>query len=194
MRGLCRRLLVLTLSTVCAAACTLQQGGTSSRASAARSTVTTGQMTLIDGPWAHQQPPADCRVTLGSAGSTPPSSIPTANAMPVPWVANWYGGPTLWTRLPPTGVLPVQPGGPGELAWTAKFPWWRTSPGQLTIDARRLGAGAADFQASVPAGYPPTGFQSSALNWSALGCWQITAHNAGAALTFTVWLEPLDGP
>lgn len=186
-------LFVAALSAFCAVACTAGQGGAgslppSARSSAARVTAT-GRPSLIDGLWAHEQPPADCPVTLGSASAEPPSSIP-ADAMPVPWAANWFGNSTLWTRLPPTGVLPVQPGQQGRPAWNTKFPWWRTIPGQLTVRAHRLG-GTGEFQADVSAGYPPTGFQSSDLNWSALGCWQITADNAGGTLTFTVWLEPL---
>jgi hypothetical protein len=112
--------------------------------------------------------------------------------MPVPWAVDWIGGGTLWTRLPPTGVLPVEPGEAGQLPWTTKFPWWRTAPGQLTIRARLLGTGGTgDFTASVPEGYPAIGFQPTGLNWSALGCWQVTADHADDSLTFTVWLQPL---
>lgn len=187
-------LLVAALSVLCAVACTAGHGGAGSRPPSARWSAVrvpaTGQPSLIDGPWAHEQPPADCPVTLGSATTVPPASIPVT-AKPVPWAANWFGGPTLWTRLPPTGVLPVQPGQQGRLAWNTKFPWWRTTPGRLTVRAQRLIGGTAEFHADVSAGYPPTGFQSSGLNWSAPGCWKITADNAGGILTFIVWLEPL---
>lgn len=112
--------------------------------------------------------------------------------MPVPWAANWIGAGTLWTRLPPTGVLPVQRALTGPLPWNSKFPWWRTAPGQLTIDAHPTGA-TAGFQARIPTGYPPTGFQSTDLAWASLGCWQITAHHNGNSLTITIWLQPLPG-
>jgi hypothetical protein len=149
-----------------------------------------GAATPVRTPWAREHPPPDCTVTVGSARTAPPATIDTGQ-MPVPYIANWYGTTTLWTRLPPTGVLPAQVGEPGELPWDTKYPWWRTVPGRLTISARHLAGGPASFAALVPSGYGATGFQSTSLQWSALGCWQVTATNAGRSVTFTVWVEPL---
>jgi len=183
-------------SIACAAACTADRHAPESvRTSAAQGSTSTPlaprQSSVIDAPWTQAKPPANCPVTVGSPATVPPSVL-EANDMPVPWAVHWFGDGTLWTRLPPTGVLPVEPGEAGQLSWTTKFPWWRTTPGQLTIRARLLGADAAgDFTALVPAGYAAIGFQPSGLNWSALGCWQVTAEHAGDSLTFTVWLQPL---
>ncbi|MGH3601580.1 MAG: hypothetical protein ACRDQH_15115 [Pseudonocardiaceae bacterium] len=84
-------------------------------------------------------------------------------------------------------MLPAQPGEPGGLGWDTKYPWWRVAPGRLSTTARHLEGPTATFAAHVPTGYGTTGFQSS----TALGCWQVSATNAGKSLTFTVWIQRL---
>lgn len=147
MRRASGLLAVGVASIACAAACTADRHAPESvRTSAAQGSTSTPlaprQSSVIDAPWTQAKPPANCPVTVGSPATVPPSVL-EANDMPVPWAVHWFGDGTLWTRLPPTGVLPVEPGEAGQLSWTTKFPWWRTTPGQLTIRARLLGADAA---------------------------------------------------
>ena len=142
------------------------------------------------GPWDNDRSPANCPVTGGKAATTPPASfVPTG--FPVPWVRDWYGNAALWVRLPRGGVLPVgrnPPGGPSGLPWGTKFPWWKARPGTVEVHARPIGGRAGRFSADV-LDYSELGFSPSGLNFSALGCWQLTATNAGTKLTFTVWVD-----
>jgi hypothetical protein len=142
------------------------------------------------GPWDDDHAPKSCRVTVGNPAAAPPASF-VATGFPVPWVRDWYGGATLWVRLPRGGVLPVgrnYPGDPSRLPWGTKFPWWRARAGSVWVHARLLGGRAGRFSADV-LDYTDFGFSPSGLNFSALGCWQLTALHAGAKLSFTVWAQ-----
>jgi hypothetical protein len=142
------------------------------------------------GPWDNDRSPASCSVTRGKVIATPPATF-VATGFPVPWVRDWYGNAALWVRLPRGGVLPVgrnSAGGPSGLRWGTKFPWWKARPGTVEVQARTLGGRAGRFSADV-LDYSELGFSPSGLNFSALGCWQLTAANAGAKLKFTVWVE-----
>jgi hypothetical protein len=105
----------------------------------------------------------------------------------VPWVDIWYGNDALWTRLPPTGVLPAL----GEAdSLSTKFPWWRIIPGRLTLQARRLDGPSDGFSGESPSsGYGALGFIPSGLRWPDTGCWQVTGTVSGHSLTFTVWVQ-----
>jgi hypothetical protein len=66
-----------------------------------------------------------------------------------------------------------------------KVGWWRTTPGKLTIDGRRLDAPAPPLKASIPDGYGPTGFQATGITFPTEGCWEITAR-VGTTHTFRI--------
>jgi hypothetical protein len=121
----------------------------------------------------------------------PHASPPTAPPLPVPYIHGWYGNDALWIAVPAGGVLPAEhPYGtawPSE--WGTKFPWWRVTPGQLTISARRLDGPSAEFHAEVPSGYGARGFSPSGLIWPSPGCWQVTGTVAGRSLTFVTRVE-----
>ncbi len=144
------------------------------------------QATAARQPWETAQPPPTCAVTRSGPTVTPPPPIePTV--LPVPWVRDWYGNDALWVRLPPTGVLPAEPGPTGGVG--TKFPWWRTLPGKLLVTAQRLDGPTGSFTADIPDGYGDLGFQVSGLGWSTPGCWRVTGTVRGHSLTFTVWVQ-----
>jgi hypothetical protein len=125
-----------------------------------------------------------CRVTRPNH-STPPGEKPSPQ---------FHGADGLWTVLPSGSVVV---GGPhelqpdGSIAW--KFPWWRGVRGRLRITGRRLDAPGPPVRASIPSGYGPTGFQSTAIIFPTEGCWQVTASAAGARMslvTLVIKAEP----
>ena len=66
----------------------------------------------------------------------------------------------------------------------SSLPWWRTGTGR-EISARRLdGPDDGRVKVSIPSGYGDTGFQSSAVYFSAPGCWEVTGTVATTSLTF----------
>jgi hypothetical protein len=95
-----------------------------------------------------------------------------------------HGNGKLWTILPVDGILVVVPEKDGTLG--AKFPWWRTVKGRLTIQGRRLDGAEGVLRSNIPKGYGATGFQSTALFFSGEGCWEIRGEADGAALTFVL--------
>jgi len=102
---------------------------------------------------------------------TPPESLGTKTG---PY-GFWYGNDALWVILRNDGMT-----------WGGKFGWWRTAPGQLTIEGRRLDAPSPPLAASIPSGYGDTGFQVSGLEFPTTGCWEVTGNVAGTELRFVV--------
>jgi hypothetical protein len=96
--------------------------------------------------------------------------------------ATYHGNGRLWTALYPQGI--VKPPSPRDGSIREKFPWWRAERGRLAITGHRLDGRARPLRARVPAGYGPTGFQSSALIFPSEGCWSATGTAGGASLTF----------
>ena len=95
--------------------------------------------------------------------------------------AAYHGNGRLWTLLYPQGVV-QRPRSDGSLR--EKFGWWRAGRGRLVITGHRLDGRAQPLRARVPAGYGPTGFQSSALIFPSEGCWRVRGAVGGASLTF----------
>jgi hypothetical protein len=129
----------------------------------------------------HPDPPADCPVTLPN-GRTPVDESPSP--------FQHHGNDSLITALWPNGVVVIEPSmerADGSLAM--KWPWWRTTPGQLSITGRRLDANAPRVQSQIPDGYGETGFQASAIFFPAEGCWELTGRVSDASLTFATWVE-----
>lgn len=119
-----------------------------------------------------------CRVTTPN-GSTPPGEAPDQRN---------HGNGKIWTVLWPDGKVIVRDRGwiqpDGRIAM--KWPWWRAldAAGPLTVTGRRLDAPAAPLEAMIPSGYGQAGFQATGLIFSTPGCWEVTGHAGGYALTF----------
>ena len=104
------------------------------------------------------------------------------------------GKGSLWTV--PIGVPEYQA---GRGVWTrVKLPWFRLSPGQLTVTARRVDGGTGTFNADIPPveAYPlglnPSigpGFIPSNLEFSTGGCWKVTARLADSQLVLYVDID-----
>jgi len=159
-------------------------------------------------PWSAEARPPDPTVVVppptaarGVATSPPPvASIPCPVTQPnrstPPGEAaspHSHGNGELWTVIDrdDTGVLRIRPDeveADGSLG--RKMFWWRGFPGSLTIEGRRLDAPAAPLRARIPAGYGPSGFQSSAVYFPSDGCWEVTGRIVGEGregrLTFVV--------
>jgi hypothetical protein len=67
-----------------------------------------------------------------------------------------------------------------------KFPWWRLAEGQLLISGRRLDGDAGPLRARIPSGYGNIGFQSTALIFPTVGCWEVTGRIGDKSLTFVI--------
>ncbi len=95
----------------------------------------------------------------------------------------WVGG--LW----PHGVIAVGPGFVDhDCRVRMKIGWWREVDGRLRITGRRLDGPAPPLRSDVPAGYGPTGFQSSGVIFPTEGCWEITGSVHRTALTFVTFV------
>jgi hypothetical protein len=101
-----------------------------------------------------------------------------------------YGNGKLWVGgLWPHGLIIVGHGFVDRRGRVGmKFGWWRTVDGRLRITGRRLDGPAPALQASVPAGYGATGFQSSGVIFPTEGCWQITGAVHRTTLTFVTFV------
>lgn len=107
--------------------------------------------------------------------SPPPSTMETKIAPNM----FWYGNEGLWVMLPVDGVM-----------WSRKVMWWRTIPGQMTIEGARLDAPAPPLESSVPSGYSDIGFQASGITFPITGCWEVVGKIAGKELRFVVTVVP----
>ncbi len=70
-----------------------------------------------------------------------------------------------------------------------KVLWIKPRGAELTITARKLGAHGTEFEASIPCCYP-TGFHATGLDFSAEGCWQVSAAAGGEEIRFVTWVRP----
>jgi hypothetical protein len=96
-----------------------------------------------------------------------------------------YANDALVVAVPKDGTLHPDPAsGPNEIS--VKFGWWRSIPGELVIETRRLDATTTPLAATIPSGYGDRGFQVSGLRFASAGCWQVTGAVGGRSLVFTV--------
>lgn len=99
---------------------------------------------------------------------------------------------TLFTMLPSAGIVIFSPHGPGRIfpdgSMGIKWPWYRTIPGEVIINGRRLDAPAPPMPTIIlrgkPDGYGETGFHPSGLIFPSEGCWEVTARVSDVGLTF----------
>lgn len=94
--------------------------------------------------------------------------------------AFWYGNDALWLTLSTNGTM----------LQSDKRYIWRTVPGPLTVDGRRLDAPAPPLDARIPDGYGDFGGQSTGLDFPTTGCWEIAARVSGRELRFVVNVVP----
>ncbi len=135
--------------------------------------------------------PFDCPVTIPN-GNTPPGES---------YSQSHHGNDVIWTALWPNGEVIMRPGGSGSISSDGtlemKWPWWRSVPGELQIEGKRLDGSRVGFvRAHIPAGYGSTGFQASGLYFSGEGCWEVTAHVGDQSLSFVtkVVVRPFMSP
>lgn len=184
-----RHLLALFVAAVLLAACT--------SASAPPSGVTTPAL-----PSANL--PTDLPLLLPSPASLTksaivscPVSLPNVSKSPAEHYISTIDGyqnndGTLFTVLWPGGKVIFSPRGPGLVypdgSLGMKWPWYRTIPGEVIIDGRRLDAPAPPMPTVIlrgkPDGYGETGFHPSGLIFPSEGCWEITGRVSNASLTF----------
>jgi hypothetical protein len=70
----------------------------------------------------------------------------------------------------------------------------RARRGAVTIQGKPLHGPPARFAVDVSvAGYGPTGFVPSALEFGRSGCWLLRAHLAGHVLTLVIYVRPVSG-
>jgi hypothetical protein len=133
-----------------------------------------------------------------------PVSLPNLAVSPDDYyisVENGYGNPeqTIFIGLWPDGIVTFYPGGPGTVSGDGslgmKFWFYRTIPGEVTIEGRRLDEDGPLAQLATlrgPAdGYGDTGFHPAGLVFPSQGCWEVTARIGKASMTFVtavVWL------
>ena len=128
----------------------------------------------------HPLPPADCPVTQPN-GRTPPGE----QAFP-----QHHGNDALLTALWPNGVVLIDPGmvmPDGTLGM--KWPWWRLTPGKLSVEGRRLDEEAPPLEFDASDGYGDSGFQPSGLLFPTEGCWEVTGRVGDGSLTFVTWVQ-----
>jgi hypothetical protein len=141
-----------------------------------------------------------CALAVCIVGSTAASAA-EGFTCPVTLVNDGKGGhyqnEALKVGLWPNGKVTFRPNGPGQMAedgsLAMKFWWWRLKPGALKIEGRRLDADAPPLRARIPDGYP-RGFQSTALIFPTVGCWEVTGHLGEEQLTFVTLVERVEEP
>jgi hypothetical protein len=159
-------------------------------------------------------PPAAARVpdeSSTSAGPNTSRACPITQAPdpafepPAPYPAKapyagefWYGTPALWTMLGDEGTWQQLPH--TDAGYTQKVFWWRQGydwraepEPELTVTGRRLDGSAPPLSASRATNAYHPDFSSAMLvgvDVPTLGCWEITGHIDGQALSFVVWVAP----
>ncbi len=111
---------------------------------------------------------------------TPPENVRSTNTGEHRF---WWGNDSQWVILPNDGVM-----------WSAKFMWWRTLAGQLTIEGRRLDAPAPPLESSISSGDGDIGFQATGLSFPTTGCWEVIGRVSGHELRFVVNVIPAPLP
>lgn len=135
--------------------------------------------------WKSAKAPATCPVTTSTSEVRPPAPIePTSK--PVSWSDNWFGNDALWVRLAPAGVVPA-----GHRL-DVKFPWWRATPGKLTLSGHLVGGAIGTMTPAVADGYGDRGFQVTSMTFSTAGCWSLTGEVQDKTLTVVVWIQAFD--
>lgn len=179
------RRFVLSMLLVVLAGCRgAVQGDTSPTLPSSPASPTT---TAFPSPIPTTQAPIDsCPVSLPNVSKSPDEYyVSTINSY-----QNDDG--TLFTPLWPGGKVIFSPRGPGRIlsdgSLGMKWPWYRTIPGEVLIDGRRLDALAPPMPTvilkGVPDGYGETGFHAGGLLFPSEGCWEVTAKVGDASLTF----------
>lgn len=122
--------------------------------------------------------------------ATQTCNVTAANGQTAPDVAltpGAHGNGKLWTVLWPTGNVVFDPKGPGFVeddgALRMKFPWWKSIPGMLRIEGRRLDAQAPPLRVDT-FDEGEVGFQPTSLIFPTPGCWEVTGRVGDATLTF----------
>lgn len=143
------------------------------------------------------------RLEIGKPQAAPAAACPVTTPNGRRYSAEPAGGnhgdEALVTALWPGGRVDFRPGGPGCVEPDGylgmKWPWWRTAPGPLSIEGRRLDGPAGPLKAHIPKGYDNVGFQSTGLLFAGPGCWEVTGRVGDASLTFvTLVVKSGEGP
>jgi len=110
----------------------------------------------------------------------------------------WHGSNSLWTQLRQDGVwrdLPRSERGYAQKIFFGSEGYnWRDEPlPALTVSGRRLGMpGLAFEELEATNGFHPQvgSFILVGVDIPTAGCWEITGHYQGQALSFVVWVAP----
>jgi hypothetical protein len=131
--------------------------------------------------------PGGCPVTAPPN----PAYVPPAPHRPnAPLGMFWYGTDALWI------LLGVEGRDPGKLFfWSKDYDAWKEPLPEFSITGKRLDGEAPPYLSTYATnailGRAP--FESAiltGLSLPAAGCWELTAHYRGNALTFVMWTKP----
>jgi len=126
-----------------------------------------------------------CAVTVVSAATRPPRSVPASFN---------YGNAKIAVALFPTNgklVAGRLPSGGSRATINAdgsiyaKYGWWRAGSAKPAIRGSLVTDPHRHLRANVPGGYG-SGFQATGLTFPTTGCWRVTGSFGRAALHFTV--------
>lgn len=136
--------------------------------------------------------PGGCPITRATKRPFVPPAPPAPTQVSVRDGEFWYGTPALWTSLFSNGTwrsLPYHDG-----VYTQKVFWWSEGydwKSPLTVSGRRIDGSAPPLAASRATNAFADDIGSAILvgvDIPAAGCWDITAHLKGVALSFVVWV------
>lgn len=139
--------------------------------------------------------PAPCSVTRSSGLQPPRVARLNFGEVLTTSKIGWVGSGGLWTQLPTDGVLFVIKDQADGL-YRAKFGWFRALPGQVRVTGRPAAGPSATFRADVGTvpEYGATGFTPSILQFSRLGCWELTGALGKGRLTLVMFVKPWSPP
>ena len=137
--------------------------------------------------------PAACSVTRPAPPFAAPSPFPAA--APIAAKA-WYGSDALWTMLNRDGEV-WHHFGQATGVLSQKTFWWskdfaELAPAITVILTRLDGEGSYSFGGGTNATSPDLGGTAMLVGVDfpgPVGCWQLTAHYRGAALSYVVWIK-----
>jgi hypothetical protein len=135
--------------------------------------------TVVCNPTVAQMTPPSDYVEFLVGGSSKPEQSRAALK-----TANFMGNEAMWLVLPDKGEMV------GRLF--DKFLPWRTKPGELQWEARRLdGTTTVARHRAGPEGYGDIGFQAAGVDLPEYGCWQVTyTLNDQYPLQFVLLVRP----
>jgi hypothetical protein len=144
--------------------------------------------------------PGTCPVTVRQEPPFAPPALYPPEAPPPPYPLEppnegtfWYGTEGLWTAVPDSGHWPQLLRGEKVFWWSAGYDWQAEPEPDLEVDGRRLDGEAPALVSSRATNAFHPSFGSAMLVMVEVptpGCWEITGHYGGEALSIVVRVAP----